>query len=99
MRKEFSESLLTIASQNKLNVLKASENFKNNIIDLIIVSEMPVGENLSTLLLENRISCRYRHISSHGYPNGLWGSQDYHQELNYMDNDSISRQNREFECE
>lgn len=49
------------------------------------------GENLALLLLKAGISCQTTHLHADGYPNGLYGSQDYHLVLNGLDSLSISK--------
>lgn len=60
---------------------------------LIVVEEHVkrggLGEHLAALLLENGISCRLVHLCAMGYPNGLYGSQGYHQKISGLDTDSI----------
>ncbi len=48
-----------------------------------------LGENLAELVLESGLSCQYQHLFAKGYPNGLYGSQKYHQKLSSLDPDSI----------
>jgi len=103
-----------------LNMFKAVERLNmNNILDVFIVSEMPLGtlppeikrsikktgkimvieehvkrgglgENLTSLLFEEEVSCRYLHLYAKGYPNGLYGSQKYHQRISGLDEGSIA---------
>ena len=54
-----------------------------------------LGESLSALLLEHNVSCRLKHLYAKGYPNGLFGSQAYHQQLNGLDAGSIVNAVRE----
>ena len=62
---------------------------------LIVVEEHVkrggLGEHLAALLLENRIFCRLVHLCAMGYPNGLYGSQGYHQKISGLDASSISK--------
>ena len=48
-----------------------------------------LGENLASLLLEKSINCKYIHLFAKGYPNGLYGSQSYHQKVSGIDTNSI----------
>jgi transketolase len=60
---------------------------------LIVIEEHTrrggLGENLAPLILEEQITCRFSHCYVKGYPNGLSGSQAYHQEINGLDRDSL----------
>lgn len=51
-----------------------------------------LGENLALLLLENNVSCRVVHLCAKGYPNGLYGSQAFHQKISGLDADSIAKE-------
>lgn len=122
VRKLLNGNGMTVVSMGPvvLNLFKALERSNmNNILDVFIVSEMPMdslpteirqsvkktgkvmvieehvrrgglGENLAPLLLEQGISCRYLHLCAKGYPNGLYGSQKYHQRLSGLDEVSIA---------
>ncbi len=50
-----------------------------------------LGENLAILLLEKGIHCRFIHAHAKGYPNGLYGNQDYHQTISGLDSDSLTK--------
>jgi len=56
---------------------------------LIVIEEHTkrggLGENLATLILEEQINCKFAHCYVKGYPNGLSGSQAYHQKINGLD--------------
>jgi transketolase len=43
-----------------------------------------LGENISSLILEENISCKYLPLYIKGYLNGKYGSRDYHLELNNL---------------
>jgi transketolase len=49
-----------------------------------------LGENVAILLLENGIQCTFIHHCAKGYPNGLYGSQGYHQKISELDVQSLS---------
>lgn len=55
-----------------------------------------LGEHLAALLLEHGISCRLVHLCAVGYPNGLYGSQGYHQKISGLDTSSIAKSIEEF---
>lgn len=56
------------------------------------VSRGGIGENLACLLLKSNIHCMFSHLHAHGYENGLYGSQAYHQQINMLDADSITNE-------
>ena len=49
-----------------------------------------LGENLALILLKQNISCKFRHLYAKGYPEGLYGSQNFHYKMSGMDPSSIS---------
>ncbi len=53
------------------------------------VSRGGLGENLSLLLLERSVGCKLAHRSACGYPDGLYGSQSYHQKKSGLDPEAI----------
>ncbi len=56
------------------------------------VSRGGLGENLSVLLLKHSITPkRFIHLHALGYPNGLYGDQNYHQEISKIDPKSIQK--------
>ena len=55
------------------------------------VSRGGLGENLSLLLLSKSVGCKLVHRFASGYPNGLYGSQSYHQKMSGLDPESIYR--------
>jgi len=56
------------------------------------VSRGGIGENLACLLLKANIHCTFSHLHAHGYENGLYGSQAYHQQINMLDAGSITNE-------
>ena len=54
-----------------------------------------LAENIAILLMEKGISCKFRHSFAAGYPNGLCGSQAYHQRISGLDKKSIAKTIRE----
>ncbi|MFA6567661.1 MAG: transketolase C-terminal domain-containing protein [Victivallales bacterium] len=53
------------------------------------VSRGGLGENLSLLLLEKSVGCKLVHRFASGYPDGLYGSQAYHQKMSGLDPEAI----------
>jgi transketolase len=53
------------------------------------VSRGGIGEHIASLVLKAKLSCSFTHLHAHGYENGLYGSQQYHQQINGLDPDSI----------
>src|SRR5690606_22506372 len=52
-----------------------------------------LGQQLSLQLLERDLKIeRFQSIRAKGYPNGLYGSQRYHQQLSGLDADHLARQ-------
>jgi transketolase len=54
------------------------------------VSRGGFGENLALLMVKHQINCQFIHRFASGYPNGLYGSQDYHQKLCGLDQQSLT---------
>jgi transketolase len=54
------------------------------------VSRGGMGENLALYLLKSQIKCQFIHRFALGYPNGLFGSQVYHQKLCGLDPQSLA---------
>ena len=48
-----------------------------------------LGEYLAALLAQKNVQFRLRHSHAQGYPNGLYGSQAYHQEQSKLDRSSL----------
>jgi transketolase len=48
-----------------------------------------IGEHLSTKLLSEKITCSFKHLFAVGYPEGLYGSQAYHQQKSGLDPESL----------
>jgi transketolase len=48
-----------------------------------------VGEHLAQKLLSLQITCSFKHLFAIGYPDGLYGSQSYHQQQCGLDAESI----------
>lgn len=55
------------------------------------VSRGGLGENLSLLLLKKAVGCKLAHQFAAGYPNGLYGSQAYHQKMSGLDPETIHK--------
>ena len=80
----------------EIPVLELSAELKNSISKtgkLIVleehVSRGGIGENLACLLLKANRHCAFSHLHAHGYENGLYGSQAFHQQINLLDSESI----------
>jgi transketolase len=100
-----------------LDILKDTGKDKD-IVDLFIISEMPLleltpelkeslkktkklivieehvergglGENLTRLMMAEGISCEFVHLHAKGYPNGLYGSLQYHYKISGIDENSV----------
>ncbi|TSC74946.1 MAG: transketolase [Parcubacteria group bacterium Gr01-1014_44] len=74
---------ITTALQNSLKKTKRLIVLEEH------VSRGGLAENLSLLLMKQGISCRLISLCAQGYPNGLYGSQGYHQKINKLDSESI----------
>lgn len=48
-----------------------------------------IGEHLAHKLLSAQITCSFKHLFAVGYPDGLYGSQSYHQQLCGLDTESL----------
>ena len=77
--KELSEEvLISIERTRKLLVIEEH------------VSRGGLGENLALLIVKHQLNCQFIHRFALGYPNGLYGSQDYHQKLCGLDPGSLA---------
>lgn len=83
----------------EIPVLELSNELKKSISKtgkLIVIEEHVsrggIGENLACLLLKANMPCMFSHLHAHGYENGLYGSQAYHQQINMLDADSITNE-------
>jgi transketolase len=54
------------------------------------VSRGGLGENLALFMVRHQINCQFIHRFALGYPNGLYGDQDYHQKLCGLDMKSMA---------
>jgi transketolase len=55
-----------------------------------------LAEHLSLHLMKLGIQAQIRNLCAQGYPNGLYGSQAYHQSLSHLDSNSIKKTLSEF---
>lgn len=55
------------------------------------VSRGGLGENISLLLLKKGVNCSVTHKCASGYPDGLYGSQSYHQKVCGLDAVSLEK--------
>lgn len=91
---------LFIVSEMPLKELSAElkASIKNTGKLLVLeehVKQGGLGENISSLILESGIPCKYLALYAKGYHNGLYGSQQYHQMVNGLDPGSIAKSIRE----
>jgi len=63
------------------------------------VSRGGLGENLSLHLLGKSVNCKLVHRCASGYPDGLYGSQAYHQKMSGLDPEAICRTIKELSNE
>jgi transketolase len=63
------------------------------------VSRGGLGENLSLLLLKKSVGCKLVHKFAVGYPNGLYGSQAYHQKMSGLDPETLHQKIKELSNE
>lgn len=54
------------------------------------VSRGGLGENLALFMVKHQLNCQFIHRFALGYPNGLYGSQNYHQKLCGLDPQSLA---------
>ena len=54
------------------------------------VSRGGLGENLTLFMVKHQINCQFIHRFALGYPDGLYGSQDYHQKVCGLDPHSLA---------
>ncbi|MBP7652115.1 transketolase [Candidatus Dependentiae bacterium] len=82
---------------SEMPVLELSEELLESIKKtkkILIIEEHVkrggLGENLSLLLMEKNINCKFTHLFAKGYPDGLYGSQKFHQKTNGLDSSNIA---------
>lgn len=83
-------------------IVKLSQALHASIVKtgkLLVVEEHVrrggIGENLAVLLMDQGVSCQFRHKYAMGYPDGLYGSQKFHQKQNDLDSDSLLKDIKE----
>jgi transketolase len=54
------------------------------------VSRGGLGENIALFMVKHQLNCQFIHRFALGYPNGLYGSQNYHQKLSGLDSQSLA---------
>lgn len=88
---------------SELPLVKLTEDFMQSVIKnkkLLIVEEHVsrggVGEMLALMLMKNNIRCKIIHKHAVGYPEGLYGSQDYHRTACGLDANSLAKTIKEF---
>lgn len=77
-------------------MVKSIQKTKKVLIVEEHVQRGGIAENLSLLILQNRLSPKIKNFYALGYPNGKYGSQKYHQEMCGLDAKSISKSLKEF---
>lgn len=92
------ETLFDFFVVSEMPVVSLTQDFKDSIKrtkKLLIIEEHVarggLGENIALLLLKAGLSCKMDHLTANGYPNGLYGSQNYHFVVNSLDSVSISK--------
>jgi transketolase len=88
----------SIYAISELPLLQLNSDFAEEVKRtgrLVIVEEHVqrggLAEHLSLLLMQNGISAQVRNLCARGYPNGLYGSQTYHQRVSNLDSVSITQ--------
>jgi transketolase len=71
------------------DLIKSLEKTKKLLVLEEHVSRGGLAENLSIMLLEKSVLCIVKHLYAVGYPNGLYGSQKYHQKVSSLDPESV----------
>jgi len=89
-------SLADVFVISEIPTLSLSQELQKSISktgSLIVIEEHVsrggLGEHVAVLLLKNKLHCSFSHLHAHGYENGFYGSQAYHQHLNGLDEFSI----------
>ena len=92
------DNLVDLFVVSELPMTKINRDFAeslNRTGKLIIYEEHVrrggLGENLAVLLLENQINTKVKHLYAKGYPNNLYGSQQYHFRVNNLDTLSLKK--------
>ncbi|MBI2064703.1 MAG: transketolase [Candidatus Yanofskybacteria bacterium] len=75
-----------------LELIKSIRRTRKVIVLEEHVSRGGLAENLSLLLLKNNVLCKLTSLCAKGYPNGLYGSQAYHQKISGLDPNSIAKE-------
>ena len=81
---------------SEIPCLSLTEAVTNSILKtkaLLVVEEHVsrggIGEHLATMVLKAQLPSSFSHLCAHGYENGLYGNQPYHQQINGLDSESI----------
>jgi len=90
-------------SISELPCLKLSELLRSSILQskrVVFVEEHVarggLAENISLLILQEGLSCHVRHHCALGYPDNLYGSQNFHQKISGLDSESLGASFRRF---
>jgi len=87
--------LFVISEMPIPNITPALQNSLKKTKRLLVVEEHVsrggLAENLSLLLMKQGVACRLASLCAQGYPNGLYGSQAYHQKISKLDPESIAK--------
>ena len=97
--KSFKNDLSDIFVVSQLPVISLSEELKQSLKKtnkLLIIEEHVkrggLGENIASVLFEEKIFCKLSHLFINGYINGLYGNQAYHIAENELDANSITKE-------
>jgi len=85
---------------SEIPIIELSEDLKASITKtqkVLVIEEHVcrggIGEHIASLILKEKLPCKdFGHLFAKGYPNGLYGSQSYHQEINNLDSESILKE-------
>ena len=94
---------LDIFAVSEMPVINLTDELKkslNKTKKIVIIEEHVkrggLAENLLSILVEEKINCEARCLFAKGYPNGLYGSQSYHQKISGIDAEGIAKVILEF---
>ncbi len=90
------EKLADVFVVSEMPMMEITEELKESLKRtgrLIVIEEHVesggLGENLARLMLSEKIICEWTHLHAKGYPNGLYGSQQYHYKISGIDENSV----------
>ena len=73
-----------------LEILESIEKTGRLLIVEEHVERGGIAEHIALQLFKSGITCKMINLCAHGYPNGLYGNQQYHQQINGLDTLSIT---------